>query len=187
MPRARATPPEEFVLDRSAPLGRHRLLRVFPGFDRVPPFSEYPASAAVRRKVVRAASVELVRGDTWMYVAPHTPPPFAKAIGWEPVTSASDCIVIGRRHLAHSPAFTVYLDLLHELYHVFQRRAGRELWDISNGYAGSPTEIEAYRFALEEARRRGATDAYLRQYLKVDWIDAKEHARLMKNLGVPPR
>ena len=122
-----------------------------------------------------------------MYVAPHVPPPFAKAVGWTPVTSRADCIVVGRAHLAKSPAITVYLDILHELYHVFQRRAGRDLWDISNGYAGSPTELEAYGFALREARRLGATEAYLRKYLEVDWIDAKEHARLLKNLGVRSR
>lgn len=180
-------PPPEFHFDRSVSLGRHPLLRVFRNFDKVPPFSGYPASSAMRRKVARDTTVEIVRGPTWMYVAPHQVPPFAKAVGWKPVTSATDCIVIGRRHLSKSPAVTIYLDILHELYHVFQRRAGYELWDISNGYAGSPTELEAYGFALKEARRLGASDRYLREYLEVDWIDRKEHARLLKNLGVPAK
>ena len=122
-----------------------------------------------------------------MYVAPHEVPAFAQAVGWKPVTSSSDCIVVGRSHLARSPAITVYLDILHELFHVFQRRAGRDLWDLSKGYAGSLTEIEAYAFAVREARRLGATDRYLRSYLKVEWIDRKEHARLLRNLGVPAR
>jgi len=190
MPRARADhvePPREFSIDRLAKVGRHPLLRVFSGLEEVPPFSGYPASSRVRQKVVRNTSVELVRGPTWMYVAPHVPPPFAKAVGWKPVTSKADCIVVGRRHLSRSPSITLYLDILHELYHVFQRRAGRELWDISNGYAGSPTELEAYAFAIAEARRLGATNRYLREYLEVDWIDRKEHARLVKNLGIPAR
>lgn len=120
-----------------------------------------------------------------MYVAPHEPPPFAKAVGWKPVISDSDCIVVGRRHLSKSPPITLYLDILHELFHVFQRRDGRDLWDISNGYAGSATELEAYEFAIEEARRLGATNRYLREYLEVEWMDKKEHARLLRNLGVP--
>ncbi len=185
MPRQSVNPPPEFSIDRSAGIGRHRLLSVFRGVDDVPPFAEYPASAHLRREVVGSTHVELVGGPTWMYVAPHEVPPFAKAVGWRPVTSASDCIVVGRRHLTRSPAITVYLDVLHELFHVFQRRAGRELWDISDGYAGSPTELEAYAFAIREARRLGATDRYLRNYLRVDWIDKKEHQRLIRNLGIP--
>jgi hypothetical protein len=185
--RRTVEPPSEFAFDRRTTLGRHPLLAVFRGLDLVPPFSRYPASATARRRVVRHASVELVRGPVWMYVAPHEVPPFAKAVGWKPVTSDADCIVVGRSHLARSPAITVYLDILHELYHVFQRRVGRDLWDLSNGYAGSPTELEAYAFAVAEARRLGATDRYLRGYLKVDWIDTKEHARLVRNLGVAPR
>jgi len=180
-------PPSEFSFRRDLPIGRYPLLTVFPGFLKVPPISGYPAAAAARTRVVRGTSIEVINGQVWMYVAPHEIPPFAKAVGWKPVISATDCIVIGRRHLSKSPPITVYLDILHELYHVFQRRAGRELWDISNGYAGSPTEIEAYAFALAEARRLGATNAYLRQYLEVEWIDAKEHALLLKNLGVPRR
>jgi hypothetical protein len=183
---ARLAPPPEFEFRRDVSLGRHSLLAVFPGLVRVPPFEEYPATRRVRHAVVEGASVEVVRGAVWMYVAPHEVPPFAKAVGWKPVTSATDCIVIGRSHLQRSPAITVYLDILHELFHVFQRRAGRDLWDISHGYAGSPTEIEAYRFAIREARRLGATDRYLHRYLEVEWIDAAEHARLVRNLGLPP-
>ena len=180
-------PPPEFAFDRTVAPGRYPLLDVFPGLERTPPFAKYPGPAAKRRRIVRGTSVEVIRGSVWMYVAPHELPPFAKAVGWKPVMSASDCIVVGRRHLARSPAITVYLDILHELFHVFQRRAGRDLWDITKGYAGSPTELEAYRFALDEARRLGAGDRYLRKYLEVDWIDAKEHARLVRNLGVSAR
>lgn len=180
-------PPTEFTFDRAVPIGRYPLLRVFPGLNRVPPFSKYPARPAERKAVVTETSVAIVGGPTWMYVAPHEAPPFAKEVGWKPVTSATDCIVVGRRHISRSPPITVYLDILHELFHVFQRRAGRDLWDISNGYADSPTELEAYEFALSEARRLGASNRYLRHYLEVDWIDKKEHARLVKNLGVPAR
>jgi len=180
-------PPPEFTIDRTAAPGRHRLLAVFRGLDRVPPFAGYPAGPEVRRAVVRSTGVQVIPGPTWMYVSPHVAPPFAKEAGWTPFTSRTDCIVVGRRHLARSAAITVYLDILHELYHIFQRREGRELWDIAHGYAGSPTEIEAYRFVAAEARRLGASEAYLREYLRVEWIDAREYARLVRNVGVAPR
>jgi len=188
MPRTekdRVTPPNPFHIDRTVPPGRHRLLEVFRRLDKVPPFRKYPATAEERRQVVRGTSVEIVPGTVWMYVAPHEVPPFAKEVGWNPVTSDTDCIVVGRRHLSRSRSLTLYLDILHELYHVFQRRSGRDLWNISDGYAGSLTELEAYGFAVGEAKRLGVTNRYLQEYLKVEWIDAKEHARLMRNLGIP--
>ncbi|HTW56444.1 MAG TPA: hypothetical protein VMG36_08415 [Thermoplasmata archaeon] len=184
---ATVRPSPEVTIDRSAGPGRHRLLDVFRGLERVPPFVGYPAGPAVRRAVARATDVQVIPGPTWMYVAPHEVPSFAKDVGWSPFTSRTDCIVVGRRHLARSAAITVYLDILHELYHIFQRRAGRELWDIERGYADSPTEIEAYRFAIAEARRLGASEAYLREYLRVEWINAREYARLVRNAGVAPR
>jgi len=178
-------PPKAFRLDRTRKVGRHALTDVFGGLESLPRFDRYPGSPASRRKVLKEAAVEVVRGDVWMYVAPFETPPFADDVGWKPVVSASDCIVVGRKHLAESPALTVYLDAIHEICHLFQRRAGRDLWDMPNGYAESPTEVEAYRLAVDEARRLGATDAYLREYLEVEWIDAKEHAVLLRNVGVP--
>ncbi len=188
-PRTRRlpTPPSEFTFRREAPLGRQPLRSVFEGLEMVPPFAEYPGPARARRRVLQEAEVEIVRGPVWMYVAPHEVPPFAKDVGWTPVTSDRDCVVVGRSHLRRSPGLTVYLDILHEVCHLFQRRAGRDLWDLSDGYAGSPTELEAYGLVVREARRLGASERYLRGYLKVDWLDRTEHARLLRNLGVPAR
>jgi len=179
-------PPSIFRIERGVPTGRFRLLKVFTGLDKVPPFSLYPGGESRRKALVRRTWVEVVRDETWMYVAPHEVPSFAEAVGWKPVTSDADCIVVGLQHLSKSPALTLYLDVLHEFYHIFQRNAGRNLWDITNGYVGNPTELEAYGFAVDEARRLGVSDEFLREYLKVEWIDAKEHARLVKSLGIPP-
>ncbi len=184
---AEVAPPDGLQIERSLRPGRYKLLKVFRGLDRVPPFSHYPGTAEQRRDRARQTWVEVVRDPTWMYVAPQTVPSFAKEVGWKPVTSDTDCIVVGRRHLSSSPAITLYLDVLHELFHVFQRRAGRNLWDISNGYVGSPTELEAYEFAVKEAKRLRVSDAFLRDYLKVEWIDSKDHSRLLKTLGIPSK
>jgi hypothetical protein len=121
-----------------------------------------------------------------MYVAPHELPPDADK-RWQPIVTPDDCIVVGGPHLRKSPAFTIYLDILHELFHVFQRQAGRELWDDKYDYVDRPTELEAYRFGVEEARRLHATDAYLREYLRVMWVSERRHRRLLRNLGVTHR
>jgi hypothetical protein len=49
------------------------------------------------------------------------------------------------------------------------------------------TELEAYRIVVEDARSRGASDEFLRDYLKVEWISRAEHAEIVRTLGVPPR
>jgi hypothetical protein len=133
---------------------------------------------------VKRTTIQIVDEDAWMYVAPHEAPPWAEKYGWSPFSTPANCIVVGLKHLSKSPSIILYLDILHEFFHILQRDAGRELWDISKGYVDSPTEIEAYLFSIAEARRLGLSDSFLRSYLKVEWVSGKEHLRLLKNLGV---
>ncbi|HKS59418.1 MAG TPA: hypothetical protein VJS68_01415 [Thermoplasmata archaeon] len=120
-----------------------------------------------------------------MYVAPREMPPDADE-RWKPLVSKEDWIVVGGQHMRKSPAITLYLDILHELYHVLQRKAGRELWDEKYSYVNRPTEIEAYQFAVREARRLKVPDSFLREYLRVEWVGKRDHLKLLRNVGVPP-
>jgi hypothetical protein len=179
-------PPSPLQIARELPVGNYPLFRVFSGLDEVPPFAEYPMPARRVRSVANRTTIQVLPDSTWMYVAPHEVPPWATKYGWTPFSTPNDCIVVGRRHLAKSRPAILYLDILHEFFHILQRDAGRELWDISQGYVDSPTELEAYRFSVKEARRLAIPDSYLRSYLKVEWVGAKDHRRLLKNLGVKP-
>jgi hypothetical protein len=188
--RIRAWPeaPDSFPIARDLGLGNYPLLEVFPGFAEGPAFAGYPGPARRTKTLARRTSIQVIPDRTWMYVAPHEVPAWAKTYGWTPFATPTNCIVVGRRHLAKSRSIIVYLDVLHEFFHILQRDAGRELWDISKGYVDSPTEIEAYKFSVDEARRLGVPDSSLRAYLKVEWVSAKDHIRLLRNVGVkPPR
>ena len=179
-----AEPPSVLAIDRALKPGRYPLLTVFQGLNRVPAFRKYPCDAAARRKLARETSVHLLaRPGEWMYVAPREVPADASE-EWKPITSDDECVVVGHAHLKKSPSLVLYLDILHELFHVLQRWDGRELWDDRYEYVDRPTELEAYAFAVEEARRLHADDAFLREYLKVEWVSAKDHRRLLKRLGV---
>ena len=46
------------------------------------------------------------------------------------------------------------------------------------------TEIEAYRLAVEEAKRIGMTDNEIFEYLKAEWIRDSDLRKLALNLGV---
>jgi hypothetical protein len=180
-----AEPPAAFRIDRKIPLGRHPILKVFPGLDTLPPGRKIHPDAAVRKKLFATTEIELVDADMWMYVAPREMPKLARRRGWEPVVSPdTNCIVVGAGHLRESPALTVYLDIYHELCHILQRDGGAELWAAGVSYVERWTEIEAYRFVVVEARRLKVSDAYLREYLQVEWITPAEHRTLLTTLGV---
>ena len=177
-------PPPPFSVARDLEPGKYPLLRVFPGFTDTEAFGNYPFPRRRTLGVASRTTVQVVADRTWMYVAPHEVPSWAKTYGWSPFTDSADCVAVGRRHLKASRTAVLYLDILHEFLHILQRNDGRELWDISKGYVDSPTEIEAYRFSVEGARRLGVPDSLLRHYLKVEWVSSKDHLRLLRNVGV---
>jgi len=178
-------PSEGFRVERKLPVGRHPLLAAFPGLDKLPPALRIEADATRRSKLFGETFVEIVDEDMWMYVAPFELPKVFRR-RWKPVVSPeTDCIVVGQSHLSESPSLILFLDIFHELRHVQQRQAGRELWPDKLSYVERPTELEAYQFVVDEARRFGVSDATLREYLRVEWIDDSELARLYDALGVP--
>ncbi|HEV2231738.1 MAG TPA: hypothetical protein VGV64_02970 [Thermoplasmata archaeon] len=177
-------PPGAFRVDRRPGIGSHPLLKVFPGLDRVPGFSLLSPSASARLRLAREAVIEVVPQPLWMYVAPHEVPEAMRRRGFTPFTTPKDCIVVGRRHLARSATSVLYLDILHELRHLLQRRRGAELWAEGYGYADRPTEIDAYRLGVRLAREMNASEAFLRRYLKVSWIGVREYRTLLRNVGV---
>jgi hypothetical protein len=48
-----------------------------------------------------------------------------------------------------------------------------------------PTEIEAYRYTVKEARRIGLSDERIRTYLWTEWMDEDGFRRLVKSVDVP--
>jgi len=179
--------PPGFRVARDLPVGRYPILEVFPGLDRLGPAKRIDGDASARSRLFRDTYVELVDQDMWMYVAPFEVPEFARRRGWVPVTSpGTDCIVVGQGHLRDSPEMILYLDIYHELCHILQRRAGANLWEPGLSYVERRTEIDAYRFVVEEARTLGVAEEVLREYLKVEWISKKEHVQLLEAVGVAP-
>lgn len=172
-------------MDRQATVGRHPILEVFPGLDRLPTAARQEPDPARRTALYRDTIVDLVAEDLWMYVAPWHPIPSRR--GPRPtVPVGTDCIVVGEEHLRESAPLILFLDIFHELCHLRQRHAGADLFPADLGYVDRPTEVEAYRFVVAEARELGVDDATLREYLMVEWIDTKDYLRLLRACGVPP-
>ncbi len=179
--------PPGFRVARDMPAGRHPLLAVFPGLDALPAAARLAPDPKERSRLFDDTCVEVVDADMWMYVAPRELPAAARG-RWKPVVSpTSDCIVVGLGHLRESPAMMLFMDIYHELCHVVQRQGGADLWPPGVSYVKRWTEVEAYRFVVDEARSLGTSDEFLRDYLKVEWISRAEHRELLAELRVPEK
>jgi hypothetical protein len=104
--------------------------------------------------------------------------------GYMRINAESGSIVVNSKYLKEGQEVHVYLDIIHELVHVKQHREGKELWDKRFAYVDRPTEIEAYRAAVEEGRRIKLTDDELVEYLKVEWVAEEDFRRMLRTLGV---
>ena len=93
-------------------------------------------------------------------------------------------IVIGFNHLKNSESKILYLDIVHELVHVMQQRQGLDLYNKSYAYVDRPTEIEAYKIAVMEAKNLGMNNDEIFEYLHVEWITPDEHKRLASHVGL---
>lgn len=109
---------------------------------------------------------------------------FAGTRGYMGVNNLDGHILIGANYLKEGDVVDVYLDIIHELVHVRQFMEGKELFDDNFSYAERPTEIEAYRHTIEEARRLGLKDDRICQYLKTEWMTDADVKRLARTLKV---
>jgi len=154
---------------RVAPLRLYPFSRFFRGFETAPPVRELFGARAPA--ILRALRVEFFS------------PPF----GYMGTSDVDGHLIVSLHHLKTSDLRTLYLDVVHELCHVKQFRAGRPLFDRKRKYVDVPTEVEAYAFTVREGRRIGMTDRELVEYLKVEWVEPADHRRLARRLGVLPR
>ena len=104
--------------------------------------------------------------------------------GYMGVDNTDGHLMVNARYLSSGDKIDIYLDVIHELCHVKQFMEGRELFDSRYDYVERPTEVEAYRYTVQEARRLGLSDKRICQYLKTEWMSDSDLKHLAKTLGV---
>ncbi len=101
-------------------------------------------------------------------------------------------IAVGTYHLKNSPTRTLYLDVVHELFHINQRMTNGE-WFHSEFmkfmqerslYYASPIEVPAYRHTVREAERIGMSRDEILTYLKFGNPPAKTWKRFVKEMDI---
>jgi hypothetical protein len=132
-------------------------------------------------------AIQQLFGEQTEDVLRHLKVGFSGRRGYMGVSDRDGHLTVSADYLKHGNIYDIYLDIIHELTHVKQFLEGRELFDNHYRYVERPTEIEAFRNAIAEARRLGFSDARLRRYLRTEWMTNDDFQRLAHTLHVPTR
>ena len=109
---------------------------------------------------------------------------FSLRFGYMSVSDEDGHMLISTNHLKNADLKVLYLDVVHELFHVKQFMEGKNLFQSEFEYVDSPIEVPAYKFTVEEAKRIGMSMNEIIEYLKVEWVTEEQHARLVKTLDL---
>ena len=156
-------PHVEIVRDVTITL--HKFMDYFKGFERV-------------------EAVKEIFGDQTEELLNNLKVEFVSRRGYMGVDEQDGHLIVSAYYLKSGSERDIYLDIVHELFHVKQRMQGQKLFDNRYDYVERPTEIEAYRHAVKEARRLGMTEKQIYNYLKTEWMRDNDLERLAKAVGV---
>jgi hypothetical protein len=104
--------------------------------------------------------------------------------GYMGVDGKDGHLMVNEKYLNNGDRTDIYLDVVHELCHVKQWMDGKELFDERYDYVDRPTEVDAYRYTVQEAKRIGLTDDQILCYLQTEWLNDEQLQRLIKNMGI---
>lgn len=152
-------------ITRDVPVATYLFAEYFKGFDKV---------EAIRK----------IFGEKTNTVLNNLRVEFAGMRGYMGVSNVDGHLLVSALYLKQGDLVDIYLDIIHELVHVRQFMEGKELFDDRFSYEERPTEIEAYRHAVEEARRLGLNDEKICEYLRTEWMTDEEFKRLAETVNV---
>ena len=103
-------------------------------------------------------------------------------------------VAVGTYHLRHSTTRVLYLDIVHELFHIKQWMRDKEWFTEEHEkfmgnfslYWVSPIEVPAYKHAVKEAERLGMTPEEITEYLKMGPAPPKIWNGFLKEMGLKP-
>lgn len=160
----------QFRVRRGAAVGEYKLSEVFAGLESSPALKKVFGTRAQMARIMKHLKLRVERGDSGLWLDRNT-----------------GTICIGSKHLTTAKSDFLYLDVVHVLVHVRQFLEGKELYDQAFEYVERPTELEAYRTTVAEARRMGMEENEILRYLRMDAVDDSELGKLMEKIGVRAR
>ncbi|MGP8056417.1 MAG: hypothetical protein ACLP9K_02260 [Nitrososphaerales archaeon] len=159
-----------FRARRNADIGEYRLTDVFAGLESSSSLTKVFGSRSQMTKIIEHLKLRVEPNDSGLWFDRDT-----------------STVCIGSKHLRGAKADFLYLDVIHVLVHVCQFLEGRDLYDQAFEYVERPTELEAYRYTVAEARKVGLDEGQILRYLRMDAADDSELGKLMDKIGVKAR
>jgi len=150
---------------RDVTITLHRFMDYFKGFEKV-------------------EAVKGIFGDQTEELLNQMKVEFVSRRGYMGVDEQDGHLIVSAYYLKSGSERDIYLDIIHELVHVKQRMQGQKLFDNRYDYVDRPTEIEAYRYAVKEARRIGMTEKQIYNYLRTEWMRENDLEKLAEAVGV---
>lgn len=157
-------------MKRRTRVGEYKLTDVFIGLDSSTSLLKVFGSKAEMSKILRHLKLRVEESDSGLWLDRNT-----------------GTICVGSRQLSAAKSDFLYLDVIHVLVHVRQFLEGKDLYDQAFEYVERPTELEAYRYTVAEARKVGMGDDEILKYLRMDAADDSELGKLMEKIGVKAR
>jgi hypothetical protein len=161
---------KSFRVRRGASVGEYKLSEVFTGLESSSALLKIFGSKGEMTKILKHLKLRVEPNDSGLWL-----------------DRATGTICIGSKHLTTAKNDFLYLDVIHVLVHVRQFLEGKELYDQAFEYVDRPTELEAYRTTVAEARRVGMGEDEILKYLRMDAVDDSELGKLMERIGVKVR
>ncbi len=152
-------------ITRDVSITLHKFIDYFKGFEKI---------EAVRE----------IFGDQTEELLNRLKVEFVSRRGYMGVDEQDGHLIVSAYYLKTGSERDIYLDIIHELFHIKQCMQGKKLFDNRYDYVDRPTEIEAYRHAVKEARRLGMTEKQIYNYLRTEWMRENDLQRLAKAVGV---
>ena len=157
--------PKDVCISRNAKITLYQFTDYFKGFEKV---------EAVRK----------LFGERTEDVLLNLKVEFGGRRGYMGVSNDDGHLSVSASYLNQGDIIDIYLDLIHELVHVKQFMDGKELFDRHYNYVDRPTEIEAFRFAVKEARKIGLSEERICEYLKMESLSDEDFQRLINALNI---
>jgi hypothetical protein len=159
-----------FRVARDTGVGEYRLADIFAGLEASSSLLKVFGTKAEMAKILRHLKLRVEDTNWGLWLDKNT-----------------GTICIGSKHLSTAKTDFLYLDVIHVLVHVHQFLEGRELYDQAFEYVERPTELEAYRCTVAEARKIGMKEDEILRYLRLDAVDDSELGKLIEKIGVKTR
>ena len=159
-----------FRLKKNAALGEYKFTQIFIGVENSQTLLRVFGSTRNTLKIIHHLKLRIVDSDWGVWLDHNT-----------------GAVCVGIKYLTAAKLSYLYLDVVHVLVHVKQFLDGKDLFDQTFEYVDRPTEIEAYRYTVEEAKKLEMTENDILKYLRVDAVDDTELGRLIEKIGVKRR